>query len=155
MVFVHLGRNWFFIRRVLKSKSPVIRFLGEISYRYALATIQVQSDCLFPWGKTCSSSSQLAEVLHALGVAKKSIWDKQYKHQTILKQLRLRLTMKYLLKKNFNFQIFQISYISFYWYMYSIIKKNTCWYVIWPKNKNNSQLTWVSFVIKFNINLWF
>lgn len=62
---------------------PVIRFLGEISFRYALATIQVQSDCLFPWGKTCSSSSQLACVLHALGVAKKSIWDKQYKHQAI------------------------------------------------------------------------
>lgn len=76
-------------------------------------------------------------------VAKKSIWDKKYKHQEIsgygiLKQLRI--TMKYLLKKKFNFQIFQISYISYYMYLIPVIKKNTCWYVIWPKIKNNGSV---------------
>lgn len=45
------GEIDFFIWRVLKSKSPVIRFLGEISYRYALATIQVRSGLSLPLGE--------------------------------------------------------------------------------------------------------
>lgn len=151
MVFVHLGRNWFFIWRVLKSKSPVIRFLGEISYRYALATIQVQSDCLFPWGKTCSSSSQLAEDLHALGVAKKINLRQTIQTSGYLKQLWIIIFLNFFQFSDFSNKLHFLLPVHVYYNK----KKNTCWYVIWPKNKNNSQLTWVSFVIKFNINLWF